>query len=214
MELNALRYDPVLESFIKQNNSLTTWFFRFYISDFQIQKKKSHMVSCSAIRSSSLHLSPKITNLTAYKEKKSLLMNSKMKWLGAISAAFLIGSSGNSVYANETEIPQEIIQTQAISNDWTFIQQVNGIAVYYSIIQLGDERFLSIQFENTSAHAVDFIWSMTKHNSPIAVTIDEMLESRVQLTPYASEIIEGTSLIEITDADQFTDFIVSILPTK
>lgn len=137
-----------------------------------------------------------------------------MNSLRAISAALVIGCSVNSVSATDIERPQELIQVDQIGQDWTFIEQINGIAVSYSMIVLNDERFLSVQFENTNPETVDFIWSMTKNNASIRITGDEMIESRIQLTSYTSEIVDGTYLIEMTNEDQFSDFIVSIKPTK
>lgn len=137
-----------------------------------------------------------------------------MNSLRAISAALVIGCSINSVYATDIELPKELIQHDQVGYDWTFIQHVNGIAISYSMIELNDERFLSIQFENTNQNDVDFIWSMTKNNSQIRITADEMIESRVQLTSNTSEIVDGIYLIEMTSDDQFSDFVVSIQPTK
>ena len=71
-----------------------------------------------------------------------------------------------------------------------------------------------MKFENTNTEAVDFIWSMTKNNASILITADEMIESRVQLNSSASEIVDGTYLIAMTDEDQFADFTISIQPTK
>lgn len=141
-------------------------------------------------------------------------MTPNMNSLRAISAALVIGCSVNSVSATDIERPQELIQVDQIGQDWTFIEQINGIAVSYSMIVLNDERFLSVQFENTNPETVDFIWSMTKNNASIRITGDEMIESRIQLTSYTSEIVDGTYLIEMTNEDQFSDFIVSIKPTK
>lgn len=137
-----------------------------------------------------------------------------MNSLRAISAALVIGCSVNSVSAADIGHPQELIQNDQIGQDWTFIQQISGIAVSYSVVVLNDERFLSIQFENTNPEAIDFIWSMTKNNASIRITEDEMIESRIQLTSYTSEVVDGTYLIEMTSEDQFSDFIVSIKPTK
>lgn len=141
-------------------------------------------------------------------------MKPNMNSLRAISAALVIGCSVNSVYASDIELPQESIQTDQIGHDWTFIQQVNGVAISYSMTELNGVRFLSVQFENTNAESVDFIWSMTKNNSPIRITADEMTEARAQLTSRTSEIIDGTYLIEMAGEDRFSDFVVSIQPTK
>lgn len=136
------------------------------------------------------------------------------KSLFALSIAVVMGSTISSAYAADSGPSQHISQNDQIGKDWTFVKQVNGISISYAIEFLGDERFLSVKFENTNSEAVDFIWSMTKNNASIRITADEMIESRIQLTSSASEIVDGTYLIELTDEDQFSDFIISIQPTK
>jgi hypothetical protein len=136
------------------------------------------------------------------------------KPLLALTTAIVMGSAIQSAYAVDTCPPQEITQNDQIGKDWTFVQQVNGISISYSMIVVDQERFLSVKFENTNSEAIDFVWSMTKNNASIRITADEMIESRVQLNSFASEIVDGTYLIELTDEDQFSDFIVSIQPTK
>lgn len=136
------------------------------------------------------------------------------KSLFALSFALVMGSATQSAYAIETVPSQNTTQNDQIGKDWTFVQQVNGISVSYSMEVIGQERFLSVKFENTNSEAIDFIWSMTKNNASIQITADEMIESKVQLNSFASEIVDGTYLIELTSEDQFSDFIVSIQPTK
>lgn len=136
------------------------------------------------------------------------------KSLFALSAAVVLGSSIQSVYAADVVPSQTITQNDENGNDWTLVQQVNGINISYSTVVLDQERFLSVKFENTNTEAVDFIWSMTKNNASILITADEMIESRVQLNSSASEIVDGTYLIAMTDEDQFADFTISIQPTK
>ncbi|MDG1333593.1 MAG: hypothetical protein P8P74_14750 [Crocinitomicaceae bacterium] len=134
--------------------------------------------------------------------------------LFAVSTALVMGSSIHSSYAAELEPSQTITQEDQIGKDWTFVQLIDGISISYSTIAVGQERFLSVKFENTNSEATDFVWSMTKNNASIRITADEMIESRVQLTSFASEIVDGTYLIELNDEDQFSDFIVSIKATK
>ena len=142
------------------------------------------------------------------------MMTPNKKPLLALCAAIVMGSTIPSAFAADNGPSQQISQNDQIGKDWMIMQQVNGITVSYSVEVLGQERFLSVKFENTNVEAVDFIWSMTKNNTSIQITADEMIESRIQLTSSASEIIDGTYLIELTDGDQLSDFIVSIQPTK
>lgn len=128
--------------------------------------------------------------------------------------AIVMGSSVQSAYAVDNVPSQNTTQEDQIGKEWTFIQQVNGISISYSMEFIGQERFLSVQFVNTNSEAIDFIWSMTKNNASIQITADEMIESRVQLNSFASEMVDGTYLIELNDEDQFSDFVVSIQPTK
>lgn len=125
-----------------------------------------------------------------------------------------MGSFVQSAYAVDNVPSQNTTQEDQIGKEWTFIQQVNGISISYSMEFIGQERFLSVQFVNTNSEAIDFIWSMTKNNASIQITADEMIESRVQLNSFASEMVDGTYLIELNDEDQFSDFVVSIQPTK
>lgn len=137
-----------------------------------------------------------------------------MNSLRALFAVLVIGCSMNSVYATEIELPKELIQKDQIGEDWTYIQTTNGIAVSYSVVVIEDERFLSIQFENTNAEAVDFIWSLLHHNSAVTITIDGMIESIVQLKSNDTETVNGTYLIEMKSDDELSDFVVLIKPTK
>lgn len=134
--------------------------------------------------------------------------------LFVLSTAIVMGISVQSAYAADSSPSQETTQKDQIGKEWTFVQEVNGITVSYSIEILGQERFLSVKFVNTNSEAIDFIWSMTKNNASIQITADEMIESRVQLNSFDSEIVDGTYLIELTGEDQLSDFIVSIQPTK
>ena len=132
----------------------------------------------------------------------------------ATTTAIVIGSGVQSAYATEPIPSQKISQHDKIDFDWSLVQEINGISISFSVMDLGDERFLSVKFENTNTKAVDFIWSLTKNNSAVVITADEMIESIVRLEPYQSEIVEGTYLIELSEGDQLSDFVVSIQPTK
>lgn len=134
--------------------------------------------------------------------------------LFALSAALVMGSTIQSVYAADQGPSQTITLEDQISQDWTFVQQIDGISISFSTIIVDEVRFLSVKFENTSSENADFIWSMTKNNEMLRITEDEMAEARVELHSMKSEIYDGSYLIELTDDDQFSDFIVSIKPTK
>jgi hypothetical protein len=136
------------------------------------------------------------------------------KSLFVVTTAIVMGSAVQSAYAAEHFPPQNITQQDKIGYDWTLIQQIDGISISLSIVDLGDERFLSVKFENTNSEASDFIWSMTKNNSAVVITEDEMMESIVRLESAQSAIVDGTYLIELSEGDQLSDFVVSIQPTK
>lgn len=136
------------------------------------------------------------------------------KSLFAVSAAVFIGCSMNLASAGTQQHPIQTIQNELAQNDWAVVQEINGIQVSLSIVSVDQERFLSIQFLNTNAESTDFIWSMTKNNTPVIITADEMIESRIQLEANASETVDGTYLIYLNDTDQISDFTISIKPTK
>ena len=136
------------------------------------------------------------------------------KSLFAVTTVLVLGSTIPSAYAADNVPSQNISQTDKTEYDWTVMQEIDGISISYSTVAIGQERFLAVKFDNTKSEAIDFIWSMTKNDASIRITADEMIESRIQLTSYASEIVDGTYLIELTNEDQFSDFIISIQPTK
>ena len=134
--------------------------------------------------------------------------------LFAISTAIVLGGTIQSAYAVDESPSQKTTQNDQIGKDWTLVQQVDGISIYYSLETIGQERFLSVKFENTNSESADFIWSMTKNNQMLRITADEMGEDRVQLDSRATEVVDGSYLIELSNDDQLSDFIVSIKPTK
>jgi len=138
----------------------------------------------------------------------------KLNTLLILPAALVLGLSCQSALAANHELSTVIIPKDKIDPDWTFIQSEHGISVSYSINTIGEEQFLTIQFENTSNNAIDFVWSMTKNNELVQITADEMSESRIQLAPNHTEIHDGTYLISINGSDEFSDFRITIQPTK
>ncbi len=136
------------------------------------------------------------------------------KSLFVVSAAIFIGCSTSLAHTSVNEQPVRIIQNEQPQNDWTVVQEINGVEVSMSIVSVEQERFLSVQFLNTNAESTDFIWSLTKNSNAVIITADEMIESRIQLEANASQTVDGTYLIYLNDADQISDFAVSIKPTK
>ncbi len=134
--------------------------------------------------------------------------------LFALSAAMLVGCTLNFAHASAVAHPNHLIQNDEPKNAWILVQEVNGVQVSFSIVSVDQERFLSVQFVNTNAESTDFIWSMTKNTTPVIITTDEMIESRIQLAANATETVDGTYLIYLDDADQLSDFVISIQPSK
>lgn len=99
-------------------------------------------------------------------------------------------------------------------DEWTEISQISGITISYSLVRVEDERFLSIQFENTNNQDVDFIWTLLNQNSAVTITTDGMIESIVQLASNETKIVNGTYLIEMKSDEDFSDFVVLIKPNK
>ena len=139
-------------------------------------------------------------------------MNIKLNSLRAAFVALVMGCSVNSVSAAEVVHPQTLnfLLKDQIGQNWTFIENINGINVSYSVIELDDKRFLSIQFENSNTQALDFIWSMTKNDSPVMITSDEMNEARIHLDAHASEQFDGSYIIELGADDAFSAYATSI----
>lgn len=136
------------------------------------------------------------------------------KSLFVLSTAIVMGSTIQSACATEHVPSQTITQDNLFVSAWEFIQEIDGVSVFYRTVTVAEEQFLSVKFENTNSETVDFIWSMTKNNATIRITADEMIESRVQLDSSTYKVYDGGYLIELTDEDQFSDFVVSIKPTK
>jgi hypothetical protein len=138
----------------------------------------------------------------------------KLNTLLLLPAAFVLALSSHSASAANHELSTVIIPKDKIGTDWTFIQAEYGVSISYSKITVGDEQFLSIQFANTTNVAIDFVWSMTKNNEPVVITADEMSEAKIQLAPNHSEILDGTYLISMNSSDEFSDFRITLQPTK
>lgn len=136
------------------------------------------------------------------------------KSLFAVTTALVLGGSISSAYAVDHVPSQKISQNDKTGYDWTLVQEIDGISISFSTVTIDQERFLAVKFENTNAETADFIWSMTKNNESIVITEDEMIESIVRLSASESEIVDGSYLIELSDADQFSDFTVSIKSTN
>lgn len=136
------------------------------------------------------------------------------KSLFALSAAMLMGCTLNFAHASAVAHPNHLIQNDEPQNTWTLVQESYGVQVSFSIVSVEQERFLSVQFVNTNAESTDFIWSMTKNTTPVIITADEMIESRIQLAANATETVDGTYLVYLDDADQLSDFVISIQPSK
>lgn len=134
--------------------------------------------------------------------------------LFALCTALVMGSTIQSVYAADQAPTQTIAFDDEIGENWTFVQQIDGISVSFTTISVDQEQFLAVKFENTTSEAVDFIWSMTRNNEMLRITEDEMAEARVQIPSSESEIYDGSYLIELTDEDQLSDFVISIKSTK
>jgi len=97
---------------------------------------------------------------------------------------------------------------------WTLVQEINGVQVSLSIATIDNERFLSIQFENTTSQTVDLICSVSKDDAAIQITPDEMTEARIQLNPNANQVIDGTYMIYLSEEDQISDFTISLKENK
>lgn len=142
------------------------------------------------------------------------MMTPKINSLRAIVAMSILGFSISPAGAYENLPQTEISPNDKISQDWTPIRVENGIAISYTSIFIDGEQYLSIQFENTTATDVDFIWSMTKNATQLRITEDEMAESRVQIPSHSGVIYDGAYLIPMTNTDQYSDFTITLQPTK
>ncbi|MFK7784355.1 MAG: hypothetical protein AB8B56_04515 [Crocinitomicaceae bacterium] len=136
------------------------------------------------------------------------------KSLFAVTTALVLGSSIQLAHGADNIASQNTSQTDKTGYDWTTIQEIHGVSISYSAVIIGKERFLAVKFENTNSEGIDFIWSMTKNDASIVITEDEMIQSIVRLDASQSAIVDGSYLIALSEGDQFSDFTVSIQPTK
>lgn len=109
----------------------------------------------------------------------------------------------------------EPIQTDQISpcetvGEWTQISEEKSISISYASISCDGETYLAIQFENTSAAPINFVWSLTQNSERLRITEDEMQEAMIHLDSNGNQVYKGTYLVSINSEEDFSDFKVSI----
>lgn len=126
----------------------------------------------------------------------------------------LMGGSMSTAIASNAILTDATTHNDIPRQDWTLVQETNGVQVFLTIVTIDNERFLSIQLKNTTSERVDLICSVAKNNTTIRITPDEMTEARIQLDANGTQEIDGSYTIYLSDEDQIADFTISLIENK
>ena len=117
-----------------------------------------------------------------------------------LAMAILLGGYMNPSNAFSNSPNQSTIVALA---EWEKVKTENGIDIYVSTVEVDGESYLKVKFENATAEAINFSWTLTKNDETL---VDNMVQKIA--VGNAIEIFDVTMLFKAKN-NELNDFTIT-----